>query len=69
MFTGLKSSVENAKLMLEYHMEHLKVQIVFKMVLLSNATFIARLFISWLKIESSYVDQQLRQLQIPSLSN
>lgn len=27
MFTGLKSSVENAKLMLEYHMEHLKVQI------------------------------------------
>ena len=33
MFTGLKSSVENAKLMLEYHMEHLKVQIVFIYVL------------------------------------
>ena len=25
VFTGLKNSVENAKLMLEYHMEHLKV--------------------------------------------
>ena len=28
VFTGLKSSVDNAKLMLEYHMEHLKVQIL-----------------------------------------
>ena len=25
VFTGLKNSVENAKLMLEYHMDHLKV--------------------------------------------
>ena len=33
MFTGLKSSVENAKLMLEYHMEHLKVKILFISVL------------------------------------
>ena len=49
-------------------MEHLKVQIVFKMILLYNATLHCQT-IEQLVEDREQLDQQLRQLQIPRSSN